>query len=122
MLQGLISQNLEQNPHKVSDLKKMNICVGLTVSDVEIDMTMDFRNGALTLHTGLIDKPEVIITGESGTIMAMSNLQIKWGMPYYFDENGREILKAMMTRKLKIKGMILNFTNMIRLTRILSVN
>jgi len=42
MLRNLIVQNLEQNPHKMTDFKKLKLSVGLEVSDVEIKLTLEF--------------------------------------------------------------------------------
>ncbi len=63
---------------------------------------------------------EVIGADEVG--LAMSNLQIKGGMPYYFDETGLEVLRAILSRRIRIKAMFAHFPSMIRLTRVLSVN
>ncbi len=122
ILQDLITQNLEQSPHKLTDLNKMKVNVGLIVTDAELELTMEFLNGKLVLHPGIKDNVNVLITGETDIVMAMSNLQIKNNMPHYFDETGREVLKAIFSKKMKIKGMLTNFPNMLRLTRVLSVN
>ena len=122
MLKDLLSQNLEANPHKMKDFNKLDINIGLIVSDAEVELTMEFTGDALTLHSGIKGKPKLLITSEADTIMALSNLQIKGGMPYYFDETGREVLKAMLTRKLKVKGMLTHFPSLIRMSRVMSVN
>ncbi len=121
MLQDLLSQNLEQNPHKSKDFEKLNIDIGLVVPDAEVELTMEFKDG-LTIHEGIKGKPKLLITSEADIIMALSNLKIKGGMPYYFDKTGREVLKAMLTRRLKVKGMILHFGSLIRMSRVMSVN
>jgi len=121
MLQDLLSQNLEQNPHKIKDFKKLNMDIGLIVPDAEVELTMAFKDG-LTIHKGIKGKPKLLITSEADTIMALSNLKIKGGMPYYFDKTGLEVLKAMLTRKLKVKGMILHFASLIRMSKVMSVN
>jgi hypothetical protein len=122
MLRDLLGQNFEQNPHKVPDFIKLNIPIGLTVSDVDIDLTMAFSGGALVIYPGIMGKPALCITAEAETIMGMSNLQIKWGLPYYFDDPGREVLKAMTAGRLKVKGMLLHFPSLVRLSRIMSVH
>ena len=45
MLRDLLGQNLEQNPHKMPDFIKLHIPIGLTVSDVDIELTMVFSGG-----------------------------------------------------------------------------
>jgi len=122
MLQDLISQNLEQNPHKLKDFKKLNMGFGLRVTDAEVEITMAFTKGELTLYSGIQTDARILIDIETDLVMAMSNLQIKGGMPYYFDETGMEVLKAMLSRRIKVKGIFAHFPSMIRLSRLLSVN
>lgn len=122
MLQDLISQNLEQNPHKLKDFNRLKMAFGLRVFDAEVEMSMLFVDGYLHLHPGIHPQTKVLIEIETELVMAMSNLQIKGGMPYYFDETGMEVLKAIISRRIKIKGMFAHFPSMVRLTRVLSVN
>jgi len=122
ILQELLTQNLEQNPHKFLDFYKLNIPIGLNVSDAEIKLTLEFSKGSLTICNGIKDNAGLNITAESGTIMNLSNQRIKWGLPYYFDETGKEILAAMKSGRLKVKGMIRHFPTLIRFSRVMSVH
>jgi hypothetical protein len=121
MLQELLRQNLEQNPHKIGDFKKLRIPIGLIVLDAEIDLTMAFSKGTLTIHPGIKENPGLLITCDSQAVMALSNVKIKWGMPYYFDEQGKEVLEAMRKGRIKIKGMAAHFPSLVRLSRVMSV-
>jgi hypothetical protein len=122
MLKDLIAQNLEQHPGKLADFKKLNLRIGLAVSDADIDLTMDFKAGdPMTIHAGIIGRPGLRIDAVSEVIMALSNQRIKWGLPYYFDETGREIIAAIKSGRLKIKGMIRHLPSLIRLSRVMSV-
>ena len=122
MLQDLIVQNIEQNPHKLNDFKKLNIVIGLEVSDVDIKLTLEFSNCTLTIQPGIKGQPELNITADSATVMNLSNQKIKWGLPYYFDETGREIMAAMRSRRLRVTGMISHFASLIRFSRVMSVH
>jgi hypothetical protein len=122
MLRDLLTQNLEQNSHKVIDFYKLNMLIGLHVSDAEIKLTLDFSDGTLTIFNGVTGSEGLTITADSGTIMNLSNQRIKWGLPYYFDETGKEIMAAMKTGRLKVKGMIRYFPTLIRFSRVMSVH
>ena len=122
MLQDLIVQNIEQNPHKLDDFKKLKIAIGLEVSDVKIRLTLKFTDKALMIHPGITNLPGLKITADSGTIMNLSNQKIKWGLPYYFDETGKEIIAAMKCGRLKAKGMIFHLPSLIRFSRVMSVH
>lgn len=122
MLRDLLTQNLEQRPHKISDFYRLNLPIGLSVSDVEIQLTLDFSNGSLTILNGVSNKVGLNISADSGTIMNLSNQRIKWGLPYYFDETGKEILAAMKSGRLKVNGMVRFFPTLIRFSRVMSVH
>ena len=122
ILRDLLTQNLDQSPHKISDFYRLNLPIGLSVSDVDIQLTLDFSNGSLTILNGISDKVGLNISADSATIMNLSNQRIKWGLPYYFDETGKEILAAMKSGRLKVKGMVRFFPTLIRFSRVMSVH
>ena len=122
MLRDLIVQNIEQNPHKLADFKKLDIVIGLDVADVNIKLTLVFSNNALTIEPGIQGQPKLIISTDSATVMNLSNQKIKWGLPYYFDETGREIMAAMKSRRLRVTGMIRHFASLVRFSRVMSVH
>jgi hypothetical protein len=121
MLKDLIGQNLDQNPGKVKDFAKLKIHIGLFIQDADIRMTLVFNKGILTLYPGILGSVQITIETDAETVMALSNQTIKWGLPYYFDETGREIFSAIKTGRLKVKGMIPHFPSMIRFSRVMSV-
>jgi hypothetical protein len=122
MLKDLLTQNLEQNPHKIPDFNKLNIEIGLTVTDADVDILMEFQGGLLTIHPGIKGKPDLMIEADSETVMALSNVKIKWGLPYYFDKAGMEVIKAQKDGRLKMRGMIAHLPSLIRLSRLMSVH
>lgn len=122
MLRDLLTQNLEQNRHKVADFHKLNSPIGLSVSDAEIKLALYFSHGSLTISTGLPPKLGLDITADCETIMNLSNQRIKWGLPYYFDETGKEILAAMKSGRLKVKGLMRFLPTLIRFSRVMSVH
>ena len=121
MLKDLIGQNLAQHPQKGVDFLRLRIRIGLTITDADITITMAFDNGRLTIYPGLQKPVHISVDTESDIIMALSNQTIKWGLPYYFDETGREILAAMKTGRLKARGMLIHLPSMIRFSRVMSV-
>lgn len=121
MLKDLLTQNLAEHPHKIPDFKKMNICIGLTVSDADLALTMAFEKTGLTIYPGIRGVPGLNITAEAETVMDLSNVRIKWGLPHYFDEPGQAVLAAMRQGRLKIKGLLTHFPSLVRLSRIMSV-
>ena len=121
LLKDLIAQNLDQHSKKRTDFFKLKIKIGLTVRDADIAITLDFNKGRLTIYPGILDGCHIFIEAESDVIMALSNQTIQWGLPYYFDDVGKEIFSAIKTKRLAVKGMLFHFPSMMRFSRIMSV-
>jgi hypothetical protein len=120
ILEGLISQNLEDHPERRHDFQRLGLNIGLKVVDAEVELTLHFRNGLLRMEKGVSGTAKLVITTHSDVIMALSNQRIKWGLPYYFDQTGRDILKAMRSGRLQVKG-LLHLPSLIRFSRVMSV-
>jgi hypothetical protein len=121
ILKELIVQNLEQNPDKISDFNRLSIDIGLIVPDAEIEIHLKFSRGTLTICSGIRERPSLIIVSDSDQVLALSNVKIKWGMPYYFDEQGKEVLSAMREKRIRVKGLFFHFPSLLRFSRIMSV-
>ena len=121
MLKNLIGQNLTENPQKVVDFLQLRIRIGLMIIDADITITLAFDNGRLTIYPGHRKPVHIFVEAAADILMALSNQTIKWGLPYYFDETGREILTAMKTGRLKARGMLFHLPSMIRFSRVMSV-
>jgi len=121
MLKDLIGQNLAAHPEKISDFHKLAIRIGLTVRDADVALTLDFNQGRLIILAGIQEPVHIRVIADSEIIMALSNQTIKWGLPYYFDTTGKEILAAIKSGRLKAQGMFLHLPSMIRFSRIMSV-
>jgi hypothetical protein len=103
--------------------------------DAEVAITLDFAGGRCTIYDGRRPDAEVVITADSGKIPEMSLLSIRYGLPWLLDENGKNFVKALLKREIRIDGLIRipptplwamktakAALDLVRLTRILSVN
>jgi hypothetical protein len=121
MLAEMIKTNLKNRPERVKDFNKLNGTIWITADDAGVDMTMVFKNGSLTVHAGKVGKPMLAISTDSSTLMDLANINIKFGMPNYFDETGRMVIKKLVKRELKIKGMFTHTMALTYMTKIMSV-
>jgi hypothetical protein len=121
MLSDMLAANLEK-PEKMKDFNKLKSRVFIKAEDAETEITMLFDKGSLTVYGGMEGKPDIAITTDAATLLDLANINIKFGMPYYFDETGRTIVMKLLKRELKIKGMFLHLGALTRLTKIMSLN
>ncbi len=120
MLAEIIKGNLEKKPAKVRLFRKLKTDVLINVNDVDIELMMSFRRGKLTFYGHKAKNPRIVIDTDSSTLLDLSNLKIKCGVPYLFDENGRNTMKKFVSGELKIKGLT-RFPALLKLTGVLSV-
>lgn len=121
IITDLLSSNLQQKPKKMKTFRNMWGVIGLNLPDIEAAITMIFAGGKLRIEPGIVGKPDLVINSSSEKIISLNAITIKFGLPYYFDEAGMNVLKQLASGELKIKGMFTHPILLTRLTKIMSV-
>ena len=121
ILEELIACNIAKSPAKQNIYKKMKGIVAIDLPDIEAAVTLTFGQGKLTIEAGINGNPEIIIRTTYDLVMDLNMINIRWGLPYYFDEAGRRVLGHILSGRLKIKGMFFHTVLLTRLTIIMSV-
>lgn len=121
VIADLLSGNLQQKPEKMITFNNMFGVVALNLPDIEAAVTLIFAGGRLRIEPGILGKPDLIINSSSENIISLNAINIKFGLPYYFDEAGMNVLKQLMKGDLKIQGMFTHPILLTRLTKIMSV-
>ena len=84
-------------------------------------MSLVFTGEKVLIEEGIKEKPQVVITADSETIMGLNFVNINWGLPYYFDEAGRNVIKLLLSGQLKIQGLLLHPIILTKVTKVMSV-
>ena len=132
MLQGLLSENIAASENKRHDFNAMSSIFALVAPDAEVTVTLAFDRGSCTLYDGLHGDPDLMITANSDAIPAMSLLQIRHGLPWLFDDNGKAFVRSLLGRDVRISVLVkippsplrtlTAAVDLVRLTKVLSVN
>jgi len=120
VMADLLGGNLEEKPHRMKDFNALRANVGINATDAESQVTLAFQGGKLVVHNGLRD-PDLVISATVDTLLGITNLKIKFGMPWYFDAVGLDTVKKLLKGDLKIKGMFFHPLVLTRLTKVMSV-
>lgn len=122
MLAGLITANVEQHPERWKDFRALSgTSVSIEVPDIEESLTLTFAGDDLVVRNGVQGRPAVSITADSDVVMTLNLVKTgPMGMPNYFDSAGRDVVKALLNRKLRIGGMW-RIDTLNRVTRLFSV-
>jgi len=121
VIADLLTGNIQQKPDKMKTFQNMYGVVGLNLPDIEAAITMIFAGGRVRIEKGIVGKPDLIINSSSEKIISLNAINIKFGLPYYFDEAGMNVIKQLLSGELKIEGMFTHPVLLTRLTKIMSV-
>ncbi len=120
MLGGLIEANLEQHPERERLLKPSVIAI--TAPDAEVSVTIQFAPGRVSVANGLHGKPDLLVQADSDTLIELSSVPLRFGLPDNMTKAGREVTGKLLKGRIKVRGMYRHMGRLGRLNKILSVN
>jgi hypothetical protein len=121
MLADLIRQNIEKRPDKIQPFESLEAKVLIEIPDIQTSAGLEFHKGRLILSKDLSGTPDLHILTDSTTLLDLSLLKIKLGLPFFFDKNGFKILKKILSGGIVIKGLFKNLRILINLTKVISI-
>jgi len=121
MLADLIRQNLEQDPRKWADFDRLDALICLEALDAEVTVTLAFARGTLVIH-GSCGAPSIRISAAAESLLTLPIVRIVAGLPHLFGPHGRGLRRGLLTGRVKIAGILLKPIQLIRFTRLMSVN
>ncbi len=121
MLADLIRQNLEQNPGKWADFDRLDARICLEAHDADVTVTLEFARGTLVIH-GRCGAPAIHISATAEALLSLPVVRIVAGLPHLFGPHGRRLRRGLLTGNVRISGIFLRPIQLIRFTRLMSVN
>jgi len=122
MIADLIRQNLERDPRKDADFRKLAASVSMEVPDAEVTITLEFSRGALLVHGGRHDRAHLRIRADSTTLLALPLVRISAGLPNLFSPESSALRNGLLSGGVRIGGMLRHPLRLVRFTRLMSVN
>lgn len=121
IITDLLSGNLQQRPEKRTTFNRLHGDVALNLPDIEAAITLIFTGGRCRIEPGIQGRPDLIIHSSSEKIISLTGIHIRFGLPYYFDEAGLNVLKQLWKGELKIQGLFAHPILLTGFTKIMSV-
>ena len=121
MIKDLLTQNIASHPQRAKDANALNGNIIIDAKDIDVSLTLVCGKGKIQIRDGSIEPYRLKITTASDNIMKLNMLKIKWGLPYYFDKAGREVLAMLFNGKLKVNGLVAHPVMLTRITKLFSV-
>ncbi len=120
MLGGLIEANLAAHPerHRLLDRPAT---FAITATDADVSVTIHLGGGAVKVANGIRGRPDVAVRASSETLVGLSSVPLRFGLPDAMTKPGREVLGKVLRGELKVKGLITQSGRLGRLNALLSV-
>jgi hypothetical protein len=120
MIGALIEGNLAAHPELVKRLTRP-ATYAIVAPDVDVAVSIRLAGGTVTVRNGVIGRPDVKVTTDSETLMGLSSVPLKFGLPDVMSKAGREVTRKLLQGKLKVSGLLLYPMKLGRLNTLLSV-
>ena len=121
MLAELIRSNLERDPARAALLHGVTGTINVHARDAEVTCGLEFAGGKLHVFAEPFRRAGIEIHADSGALMGMSSVPLRFGLPDPMKSDGRAVFKQMLRGELKVKGMIAHPVMMMRLQKLLAV-
>ncbi len=121
MVADVVESNLEAHPERIKIFNRMKGDIGIEASEAQVGITMAFRGGECVFHDEMGPACKLRIRADTDTLMEVTNLNIKFGIPWLFDETGISIVRHLLKRELKVGGILIHPLMLIQLLIVLSV-
>jgi hypothetical protein len=125
VISELIRQNLADHPAKRSELAQMRGRVALVAEDAGTTITLRFRDGQLTVYSGLFGVPDLVVRGPGESLIDLSRMPNHPRLPFlpdYRSPVARSLARALWERKLRVGGLSGHVRLFLRLGHVLSIH
>ena len=121
MLGGLIEANLAAHPERERLLQEP-ATFAITATDADVSVSIHLGGGEVKVANGIRGRPDVHVQADSETLVALSSVPLRFGLPDATTREGRGVLRKLVNGELKVKGLATQSRRLGRLTTLLSVN
>jgi hypothetical protein len=120
MLGGIMEGNLAAHPERGRLLSSVSTYT-IRAPDVDVAVSIRLAPGKITVRNGIVGKPDILVQADSETLVGLSSVPLKFGLPDIGTKEGREINKKLLKGQLKVKGLFLHPRKLATLNKLLTV-
>lgn len=120
MVGGLIEANLERDPKRRRLLKPGRVAVA--APDAGVSVTIRFAPGRVWVANGLRrpPPPQLRVRADSATLLELSSAPLRLGLPDPLTAEGRRLLGKLLSREIRVAGLLLHPLMLARFNKLLS--
>ena len=106
LLARVVDEKLEE-PEKKRIFDRLDFVLSVHVVDVGQSASVTFRNGEATVTRGRPGRADLAVECDNATFVQFTMFRLGWrGLPNVLDENGRSVLRKLVTGRLRIRGLV----------------
>jgi hypothetical protein len=118
MLGTLIEQNLARDRARRRLLRAA--LVSLAATDAEVAVTLRIGAGGVEVANGADPHPHLAVVTDAHRLLDLAGVPLRLGLPDPFTQRGREVVGALLARRLRVHGLLRHPLRLARLNRLLS--
>jgi hypothetical protein len=125
LVEGLIEANLTRAPGRALRITQRE-AAALVATDVGLAVTVQMLPGALhapgsvLVHEGEDPWAEVVVRADSVGLLELAAAPLRFGLPDLATPDGRTIVRQLLTREIRIRGLLRHLGTVRRLSMLLS--
>jgi hypothetical protein len=119
MVAQLIEQNLARDPTRRA-LLHPSVAV-LVATDADVTVFLRIERDGMRVGDGDVPDAHLRIRADSERLLDLTSAPLRSGLPDLLTPEGRAIAWDLLRRRIRIRGMVLHATRLVRLTKLLSV-
>jgi hypothetical protein len=120
MIADLVRSNIEKEPARAHLARGVAGRININATDVESVIGMLFTGSNVRIGPEL-PAPDLEVVCDSGTLMELANVKLRFGRPDPMTPEGRAILTKMMRKQLVVHGMMAHPKLLTRLQKLFTV-
>ena len=120
MLGGLIEANLAAHPEREGLLRRP-ATYAILARDVDVAVSIRLEPGVVKVRNGVASRPDLLVQADSGTLVGLSSVPLRFGLPDAGSKEGREVTRKLLTRDLRVRGLLRHPRKLATLNRLLAV-
>jgi hypothetical protein len=118
MLGTLIEQNLARDPGRRRLLRPA--VVALTSTDADVGVTLRIDGTGVEVANGTDARPHLEVRTDSHRLLDLAGVPLRLGLPDPLTAPGRQVMRALLTGRLRVRGLLRHPVRLMRLNRLLS--
>lgn len=125
LVEGLVEANLARAPERALRITHRE-AASLVATDADLAITVQMLPGAfhapgsVLIHDGEDPWAEIVVRAESRGLLELAATPLRFGLPDVLTADGREVVRQLFTRAIRVHGLVRHLGTVRRLSMVLS--